>query len=198
MTKRFPHMKNPEKSWKKQRSESGPDLGLFRVRYDHMENPRNGKVLRMVVLESLDSVNVVPVTKEGKIVMVKQYRFGVGEDTLELPGGLLEPGESQEAAARRELAEETGYTGGRWSWLGDVQANPVFMDNQLYHWLAIGVEKTEDLKLDDGEDIEVLELSIEEVKQAVQEGEIQHPHVVSALARVFPIWEYPKLGQTDS
>lgn len=175
-------------SWKPVRSEPGPDLKLFQARFDYLENPRNGKIARVVILESADSVNTLAFTREHKIIMVRQYRFGVQAPTLELPGGLIDPGEHPLAAAKRELREETGFGGGEWKALGEIQSNPVFMDSKMYHFQAVGVELEGHMQLDAEEDIELVFLSSREVQEMVREGVIQHPHVISALCRVFPIW----------
>jgi ADP-ribose pyrophosphatase len=85
--------------------------------------------------------------------------------------------------------EETGYTGGDWSYLHTVQSNPVFMNSQVHQYLAIGVERTTDLTLDDGEHIQVAEVTIEELRTAYQSGLLRHPHTIAALTRVFDLWE---------
>lgn len=189
-------MSNNTSKWVCIRTEEGADSGLFSIRYDYMRNPRNGEVFRMAVVESKDAVNVLPITPEGKIIMVKQYRFGIGEDTLELPGGLIEKGEEQETAGRRELREETGYTGGKWTYLGDIQSNPVFMNSKIFHWMAEGVTETEArLHLDAGEHIEVLALDKEQLFEALRLGKIKHPHVISALSRVYSLHEIPGFGK---
>ncbi len=175
--------------WTRESSEEGPDLKLFKVRFDYMKNPRNSKIIKMVVLESQDSVNVLAFTPDEKIIMVRQYRFGIGGFTLELPGGLVDPGEDMMVAAQRELLEETGYSGTDWQFLGSIQSNPVFMDSYLHHLVAKGVKRTSDLILDDGEDIEVVFMTLEEIKAAISKGEIAHPHVISALSRYYPnLW----------
>ncbi|MCP3930089.1 MAG: NUDIX hydrolase, partial [Bacteroidetes bacterium] len=88
-------------------------------------------------------------------------------------------------AAIRELKEETGYTGEKYLYLGAVPSNPVFMDSSTHHWLIFDVEKTEDLELDDAEQIEVKEISVDEVQTLLKEHKIDHPHSVSALFRFF-------------
>lgn len=178
-------MKDTNNEWTCVRSEAGPDLKLFRARFDHMLNPRNGKTEKMIILESTDSVNVVPITQKGEILFVRQYRFGIGDYTLELPGGIVDPGEDHAPAAMRELREETGHTGSHWQYLGKVPSNPVFMDSYVHHWWVEGVEKTHDLTLDDGEDVELVAYPIDEVQRMLYAGEIQHPHAVNALMLYF-------------
>ena len=109
----------------------------------------------MIILASPDSVNVVPITKTGEIVFVRQYRFGTRSYTLELPGGIVDPGEDHGVAARRELQEETGFTSSSWEYLGKIGSNPVFMDSYVHHWLARDVELTHEVTLDAGEDVEM-------------------------------------------
>jgi ADP-ribose pyrophosphatase len=118
MSKKSSMQADPGMSWELVRSEAGPDLVLFRARYDWMRNPRTSVTMKAVVLEATDWVNVVALTPEKKLLTVCQYRFGVGRITVEIPAGLLEPGETPEQAARRELEEETGYTTSQWKYLG--------------------------------------------------------------------------------
>ncbi|MEZ5042650.1 MAG: NUDIX hydrolase [Saprospiraceae bacterium] len=179
------YMNNNKSNWERVQFEDGPDLKLFRARFDYMRNPRNGKTERMIVLVSPDSVNVVPITTNGDILFVRQYRFGIGEYTLELPGGIVDPGEDHSPAAQRELEEETGHTGGEWRYLGKIPSNPVFMDSYIHHWVAKGVEKTHELSLDDGEAIDLVQMPIETVKSQLSKGYFQHPHTVNALLLYF-------------
>src|SRR5262245_27160804 len=88
--------------WRRERSETGPDLLIARARFDWVENPRTGQVLRRLVLDTSDWVNVVALTPERRVVVVRQYRFGTGTVTTEIPGGVIDRGEAPVAAARRE------------------------------------------------------------------------------------------------
>ncbi|GJM34679.1 MAG: ADP-ribose pyrophosphatase [Saprospiraceae bacterium] len=175
--------------WQRVRSEQGPDLKLFHARFDYMRNPRNAQTERMIILESPDSVNIVAVTDKQEILFVRQYRFGIGEYTLELPGGIVDPGEEHGIAAHRELQEETGHSAQKWQYLGRIPSNPVFMDSYVHHWWAAGVKHTHDLKLDIGEDVEVVLLPISEVKEKLFSGQFQHPHAVNALLCFFHHYE---------
>jgi len=169
-----------EKSWELLRTETGPNIKLFQVRYDWMRNPRNGAEEKMVVLQGPDASNTVAITANSEIVLVRQYRFGTKEYTLELPGGLMEPNESPQENAARELAEETGYTGADWTFLGKVPANPVFQDHYIHHWLLNNARVTEAIRLDTGEAVEIMLMPIEEAKSAFLNGFFTHPHTISA------------------
>lgn len=167
--------------WERVKSNLIANLKLFRARIDTVINPRNNKAVDIVVLEAEDAANVVAITPDQEIVFVKQYRFGIQEDTIELPGGIVEPGEAQEIAVQRELVEETGFIGKDWTYLGKIPSNPVFMDSFIYHWLAKDVVLTEEMKLDDGESIELVFIPIKEIPTRLKAGYFQHPHTVNAL-----------------
>ena len=182
-------MKTNLKPWEKIKSESGPDLKLFKVRWDSLENPRTSQVLQRLVLETDDWVNIVPITSDNQVVLVEQYRFGVSKITTEIPGGLIDNGEDSKSAAIRELEEETGYTGGEWIYLGSVEPNPAFHTNRCHHWLALGIEKTKEPELDPGEDIQVQTISFSELRNLIVNGQIGHVLALSALSRVPRIWQ---------
>lgn len=178
---------NKGQPWEVVRSEQGPNLILFQTRYDWVKNPRNAKSMKAVILESADWVNVVALTPKKKIVVVQQYRFGVGKTTLEIPAGIVNPGETPEQAAMRELREETGYTATRWEYLGWVETNPAFLNNLCHQWLALDAIKTSDLELDDGEEISVTELSPQEMRSEIEKGTMRNSLTLLSLARVFDL-----------
>lgn len=174
--------------WRRVKSEAGPRIPLFNVRLDWLENPRTGELLERLVLESCDWVNVVALTPENRAVMVRQFRFGVGKVTTEIPGGIVDPGEAHGQAARRELLEETGYTSQDWTYLGAVEANPAIQNNLCHHWLARGAVRLGQMALGAGEDIAVLEMTLEEIKSEIEAGRLLHSLALSALGRVFDLW----------
>lgn len=177
----------PLKRWKLIKTEYGSNLTLFQVRYDWQENPRNGHTVKATVLEAPDWVNVVALTPAGELVVVKQYRFGNGETTIEIPAGIIEEGESSQDAAVRELLEETGYTSQEWTYLGWVAPNPAYLDNRCHHWLAQNAQQTAPPALDEGENLEVLVLNQEQLKREVQNGLFRHSLAVTALSQVFDL-----------
>ncbi len=176
----------------------GEDLILFRSRYDLRRHPHSGEVMKRIVLESVDWVNVVAIDRDGRLVMIRQFRFGVGYTTLEIPGGMVDAGETPLQAARRELQEETGYAGGSWATLGAVEPNPAFHDHLCHQFLARDVEPVGGQNLSDGEAIRVELMSEQAVAAAARDGEIRHVLVLSALSRVLELWPRPFVRQPGS
>ena len=187
-------MKNQVKNWRKVNSEKGPNLLLFTARYDYMENPRNSKVMKRIILETGDWVNVVAITPKKKFILVKQYRFGSGRITTEIPAGLIEKNESSRDSAIRELREETGYTTENWQYLGSVEPNPAYLNNRCHHWLALDVVNTDVPDPDEGEDIAVEFYSFDRLAGAIHNGEVNHVLALSALSRIPSFWMHVNLS----
>jgi 8-oxo-dGTP pyrophosphatase MutT (NUDIX family) len=148
------------------------------IRKDKCELSNGEVVPAFYVQEYPDWVNAFALTKDNKVVMVKQYRHGIEEIGIELPGGVAEDGESMEEAVRRELQEETGYEFNSYEYLGKICANPSTTNNFMHMFLARDGKRIGDPQLDDLEDLEVVLYSIEEVKKLVKENKImQSLHV---------------------
>ncbi|MCA9603039.1 MAG: NUDIX hydrolase [Myxococcales bacterium] len=120
-------------------------------------------------------------TKDDHVVLVRQYRHGIDEVTLEIPGGGVDEGETHGAAAERELLEETGYRAKRWVRLGDVQPNPAIQNNVASTWLALDAERVDSPRPDPGEVLTVEEVPLAHVAELLRNGTIRHALVVSAF-----------------
>ena len=148
------------------------------IRQDKCEMPNGNVIPAFYVNEYPDWVNVFGLTNEGQVVMVKQYRYGIDSVEMELPGGVIEEGESPEQGARRETLEETGYVFKDYQYLGKVCANPSTTNNFTHFFLATGGEKVAEPELDHSEEIDVLLLAIDDVKSLVKENKLmQSLHV---------------------
>lgn len=184
----MPDHADPLKPWQLIRSQAGPDLGLFRLRYDFLQDRRSAVEIRAVVLETPDWVDVVAVTPEGKIVVIDQHRFGMGGLCTEIPAGTVNPGETPEQGAKRELLEEAGYQSSEWRHLGAVQPNPAFHDNLCHQFLARGATKLGSPNPDGSERITVRELTVEQIIAEVRGGQIKISLALLALSRVCSVW----------
>ncbi len=123
-------------SWPRVRSEIVADCRVFRVRRDVSLSPQTGREHDFFVLTTTDWINVIPLTTDNEVVMIEQYRHGSQDVTLEIPGGMVDAGESPQDAAAREMLEETGYVAREISTLGRVRPNPAIHDNWLHTFLA--------------------------------------------------------------
>ena len=173
------------KPWKLISSKEPESYKIFSLRVDRAQSPRTSKVHNFYILESTDWVNVIPLTPKDEVVLIKQYRHGIREVTLEIPGGIVEAGDSPEEAARRELREETGYEGPQMTLLGSVHPNPAFLDNTCYSYVARGVSLTGKQEQDAKEDIEVVLRPLEVIPRLIRGGEITHSLVLAAFYRFF-------------
>jgi 8-oxo-dGTP pyrophosphatase MutT (NUDIX family) len=142
----------------------------------------NGQEHEFVLLHSPDWVNVVPLTAEGRVVLIRQWRQGSQEATLEIPGGLIDPGEGPAQAGGRELREETGYLAGEMVFLGKVNPNPALFSNTCHTFLARDCRLDGDQRLDSTERIEVVTVPVQALPGLVRRGEIVHSLVISALS----------------
>lgn len=136
------------------------------------------------ILESADWVNVIALTRDGRVVLVRQFRHGTKSVTLEIPGGVVEPGESTIQAAQRELAEETGYRAERWEELGMVEPNPAFQTNRTYTYLARDARLAGPAQPDENEEIEVQTTPLADLPGLLSDGSISHALVFCAFAHL--------------
>ena len=158
------------------------DYEVFKVRRDVRRSPRTGRNHPFHLIEAPDWVNIVPITPDGQLVMVEQYRHGSERVTLEIPGGVMDPSDiSPLAAARREMIEETGYDSEYIEYLGVVAPNPAIQTNQCFSFLARDVHAAELPSLDHAEDIAVRLIGPDQVPALIAEGAVSHALVVAAF-----------------
>lgn len=133
------------------------------------------------VIERPDAAIIFPLTPDGEVVLVRQYRPPLDLMELGLPAGLVEPGEEPETAARRELLEETGYAGGEWETLGAVASSPGLKSNWAYLYLVRGVEEVAAPDLDEHERVDVMRVPVGKMRSLVQSGGIVSSSGVAAV-----------------
>lgn len=177
--------KDDEKKWEVISSEYIICRPWLTARKDSLRLPDGRINPEFYVLEYPDWVNVIAIDKQGRHVMVRQYRHGLGEMSTELCAGVMEEGETPEQAARRELAEETGYTGGRWSLQCVISGNPSCTNNLTYCFLAEDVELTGTQHLDPTESLTVMLMSPDELLELMKADEMKQSLMLAPLWRYF-------------
>lgn len=148
------------------------DKPWLTIRKEKCELP-NGKIMpAYYIIEYPSWASVVALTKDNKAVFVQQYRHGLGVISIELPGGVVDPGETPEQGVKREIREETGYVFESYEYLGKIAPNPATSNNYMHMFLARGGEKVTGQSLDETEDVEVVLYTLDEVKQLLRENKI--------------------------
>ncbi len=158
---------------------------IFDIRTNRARSPRTGKDYDFYVIKSPEWVNVIPLTPADEVVLIRQYRHGIQDIALEIPGGLVDPGDSPLAAAGRELYEETGYRGEEMISLGSVHPNPAIQDNRCHTFLARNAVFSGSRELDEKEDIEVVLKPLDEIPHLIKSGAITHSLVITAFYRYY-------------
>ena len=157
---------------------------LFRHRLFALERRRleaEGEAREALVLAAPDWVNVVPLLDDGRVLLVRQWRYGITAPTLEIPGGMLDEGEDERAAAERELLEETGHRARSWRRVGMVHPNPAFLANSCSTWVASGLERVGEPLGDGDEEIALEAVPLADLPGLIASGEITHAIVIAAL-----------------
>ena len=168
--------------WKKVGSKPAGDFRIFKIRSDTCINPRTGKDHDFYVLDSVNWVNVIAITPDHQLVMIQQYRHGSETVELEIPGGMMDPHETDPVtAAVRELREETGYAGENARVLGKIWSNPAILSNRTYTVLIENCRLKHAVEFDGGEDLTTQLVPVAEIPQLVANEKIGHSLVVVAL-----------------
>ena len=167
--------------WRRVESEQVADCRIFRVRRDLALNPRGGAEHNFYCIESVDWINIIPLTPQNEVVMIEQYRHGADEVTLEIPGGMVDAGEQAERAAARELLEETGYLAREVRLLGRTRPNPAIQNNWLYSYLARDCRFEQEPVFDSSEWTVVRLVPLTDIPALIRQGAITHALVVAAF-----------------
>jgi 8-oxo-dGTP pyrophosphatase MutT (NUDIX family) len=167
--------------WSRPRVEVVADYGIFSVEKGLLHDPAGAPKRDVFTFGCRDWCNVVAVTRDQQIVLVWQYRFGPGELSLEVPGGVIDPGEAPEAAARRELLEESGYEASSIELLASLQPNPALQGNRIFSYVAWDAEPTGNTAFDELEDCETALVPRHALGALLDSGQVQHALVTVAL-----------------
>ena len=174
------------KPWPIIESTKNFDTGLFCITTNRCRSPRTGQEHDFYVIDFPNWVQVIPITPDDKIVMVRQYRHGCGRIFLELPGGLIDKNDlSPDQTAKRELLEETGYRAENLILLTRIYPQPAVLNNKGLTYLAREVKKVAEPNLDAAEDIEVCLVKLQKIPEMIRGGEINHGQTVMALSVYF-------------
>ena len=173
---------SPPKRWTKVSEQPPLDYRIFKLRQLEAADPRSGIPHPRVVLDSPDWVNVIPVTASGEVVLIRQFRFGTWSLTLEIPGGMVDPGEDPATAAARELEEETGYRAATMRSLGFCHPNPAIQGNRLHTFLAEDCAQAHGGRPDEQEDIEIVLTPRAQLDDLIRDGQITHSAVITAFS----------------
>ncbi|MDG2305937.1 MAG: NUDIX hydrolase [Candidatus Binatia bacterium] len=155
---------------------------VFDVLRQRSRSPRTGREHDFFVLEACDWVNVIPLTNDDEVVLIRQYRHGIEDFTLEIPGGMIDPTDaSPQVAAGREMLEETGFGSDDIIPLGSIHPNPAIQANHCHTFLARGAEKRATPSFDGTEETEVVLEPLTRIPELIRTGLISHALVVVAF-----------------
>lgn len=169
--------------WETLESKKIANLYIFDAYIKQRKNPISDEIGNFTIIESPNWVNIIPITKDNKIVMIEQYRHGTDSIVLEIPGGLIEKDEDPMNAAKRECLEETGYSSEDEQPIltGISLPNPAYQNNQCYSYIWNNVTLNHKQNLDKHEIIQVYEFTPQEVKQKIINGQINHAIILTAF-----------------
>lgn len=171
-------------TWRRVRSENVSDCHIFQLRRDYSVSSTGSDEHTFVCLECPDWVNIIPLTVDTQVLLIEQYRHGIEEITLEIPGGMVDEGESPQMAAVCELLEETGYAPREVIALGKSRPNPAIQNNWVHHFLALDIEFKQEPEFDSTEHAVIRFVPLEEISLLIQTEAITHSLVVAGFHRL--------------
>ena len=172
------------KPWVRRKVTQIADCKVFKVCESKSVSPLTEQEHPFYILESSNWVNVVPVTPSNEVVCIRQFRHGSEKISLEIPGGLVDPGEDPIAAASRECLEETGYSTDELVSLGVLNPNPAIFSNDLHTFVAMNAKPVADISNSNTEHTEVQLIPMEQISDFLVSGEIDHALVAATLWRL--------------
>lgn len=177
------------KPWPLLKDEEVLKTPVFNLKRQTCLSPKDGREKVFTVLDVPDWVQVLPITADGQAVLVSQYRLGSREISLELPGGVVERGQTPLEAGQRELREETGYQAGRWRKLAAFRPNPAVQNNTAHFFVAEDAFPAGPTDFDENEDIELVLAPLADLKKMINDGRIDHAIMVAAILSYFNRYE---------
>ena len=157
---------------------------IFTLKRRKMKSRIRDKSSDFYIIEAPDWVNILALTEDEQVIMVKQYRHGIDDITIEIPGGAMDPDDTDpQKAAQRERLEETGLQSSNWEYLGAVSSNPAIFNNVCHFYLAKQCVNVSEQNLDPFEEIEVSTMPLKQFLEKVDKGIIHHSLIVAAVAK---------------
>ncbi len=180
--------------WQKLRIEPHATTRIFDVTRAIYRHPERAAEQDFFVINAPDWVNVLALTADRHLVLVRQFRYGTDEFSTEIPGGVMDAGEDPIAAGLRELREETGFVGAKARLLGTVHPNPAMQSNRCHLVLVEDARPVAELEWDPDEEMEIMTKPVDEVYALAYAGGITHAMVLDALLLFTPVWAEIRRG----
>ena len=174
----------PVEPWEILESSVLHETSVFTLERELCRHPRSGIVHPFYVIDVDDWVNILPLTPDGEVVLLRQWRQGLKDFCIEIPGGMADPGEEPADAAARELGEETGYGFERLIGLGSVTTNPAIQNNRCWLYVAVGARPEGRATPEETEDIEVFTVPLAGALSMVDDGRIDHTMVINTFLKL--------------
>ena len=178
------------KSWKTINAETLVNDYHVSVKKNQVELPDGAVIDDFYTVTIPDAAMIAALTEDGRILLKSEYRYACGEEVIECPAGMFEPGEEPLEVARRELQEETGYSSGDWTYLGPTLESTSKLTNTMHLFLARNAVRTSPQHLDPNEHVDVLCVSLEEAVEMVKSGSIKAnstAHLILKVARMMRV-----------